>query len=119
MSMEKKILDKDQEVKELNVDNAQKQFEIERMKAKISQLQLEITNISQEKTTLVAQLEESKRKYKQDVSVFSSKEVQLKEVTTKIETCRSEIWIIISQVKYTKLTFFTSFIDPVLLQEET
>jgi chromosome segregation ATPase len=89
--MEKKISAKDEEVKELNVDNSQKQFEVDRMKAKISQLQLEITNISQEKTTLLAQLEESRRRYKQDVSVYSSKEVQLMEVTTKMETYRLEI----------------------------
>ena len=91
VSMERKILAKDQEVKELHMENSQKQFEIDRMKAKMSQLQLEITNISQEKTTLIAQLEENKRKYKQDVSAFSSKEIQLKEVSTKIETCRFEI----------------------------
>ena len=89
--MEKKISAKDEEVKELNVDNSQKQYEVDRMKAKISQLQLEITNISQEKTTLLAQLEESRRRYKQDVSVYSSKEVQLTEVTTKMETYRFEI----------------------------
>ena len=89
--MEKKISAKDEEVKELNVDNSQKQFEVDRMKAKISQLQLEITNISQEKTLLLAQLEESRRRYKQDVSVYSSKEVQLTEVTTKMETYRLEI----------------------------
>ena len=91
--MEKKILDKEQEVKELNVDNSQKQFEVDRMKAKISQLQLEITNISQEKTTLITQLEETKRKYKQDVTVYSSKEVQLKEITSKVETYRLEIFM--------------------------
>ena len=91
MTMEKKILDKDQQVKDLNVDNSQKQFELDRFKAKISQLQLEITNISQEKTTLISQLEESKRKYKQDVTVYSSKEVLLQEVTTKMETYRSDI----------------------------
>ena len=90
MSLEKKVLERDQRMKELQVENSQKQFEMDRNKAKISQLQLEITTLSQEKTTLVSQLEESRRKYKQDISVFSSKEIQLKEVTAKIETYRFE-----------------------------
>ena len=89
--MEKKLSDKEQGMKDLNVDNSQKQFELDRMKAKIFQLQLEITNISQEKTTLLAQFEESKRKYKQDLFVSSSKDVQLKEVNTKMETYRFEL----------------------------
>lgn len=86
--MEKKISDKDEQVNELTIDHSQKQSEVERMKAKISELQLEITNISREKAILSAQLEESTRKYKLDLSVYSSKEVQLNEAATKIETYR-------------------------------